>query len=70
LDVTDYFLHPALAPDATEGRAIVNAVVRMVKSFRNSKIKTLWVNVSMLEVSNIKSNTLIFRNSGELMVLI
>ncbi|KAJ5215170.1 Isochorismatase hydrolase [Penicillium citrinum] len=44
IDMQNYFLHPALAPDATAGRAIVNTTIKMVQLFRKAKMKTLWVN--------------------------
>lgn len=49
----DYFLHPALAPDATAGRSIVNTTIKLVESFRKADMKVLWVNVSFYMVLRI-----------------
>ncbi|KAI2901438.1 hypothetical protein CBS147343_976 [Aspergillus niger] len=44
IDMQNYFLHPALAPDATAGRSIVNTTIKLVESFRKADMKVLWVN--------------------------
>lgn len=44
IDMQNYFLHPALAPTSDDGRAAVDPMVNLVKSFRGNGIKTAWVN--------------------------
>ncbi|KAL1988694.1 hypothetical protein VTN96DRAFT_8394 [Rasamsonia emersonii] len=44
IDMQNFFLHPALSPKATAGRAIVNTMVNMIHGFRKAGMKVLWVN--------------------------
>ncbi|KAF7162665.1 hypothetical protein CNMCM6106_009484 [Aspergillus hiratsukae] len=44
IDMQNFFLHPALSPKATAGRAIVNTTVDMVHGFRKAGMKVLWTN--------------------------
>lgn len=44
--VEDFFLHPALAPAATAGRAAVQPTVDLIHGFRNAGMKVLWTFVS------------------------
>ncbi|RKU41796.1 hypothetical protein DL546_001503 [Coniochaeta pulveracea] len=44
IDMQNFFLHPALSPHATAGRAIVNTTVNLVKAFRQGGMKVLWTN--------------------------
>ena len=42
IDMQNFFLHPALAPKATNGRGVVNATVNMINGFKAAGMKTLW----------------------------
>ena len=42
IDMQNFFLHPELAPNATDGRAIVPATVNMINGFRGAGMKVLW----------------------------
>jgi len=45
----DFFLHPAVRPDAIAGRSIVEATINIVHSIREAGMKVLWVNVSLAQ---------------------
>lgn len=40
----NYFLHPALSPAATDGRAAVAPTVSIIEAFRTAGMKVTWVN--------------------------
>ncbi|KAJ4408923.1 hypothetical protein N0V82_009578 [Gnomoniopsis sp. IMI 355080] len=44
VDMQNYFLHPALSPAATQGRAAVTPTVNMINALRGAGIKIAWVN--------------------------
>ncbi|KAJ4397352.1 hypothetical protein N0V93_001577 [Gnomoniopsis smithogilvyi] len=44
VDMQNFFLHPALAPAATKGRAAVAPTVNMINAFRSAGMKVTWVN--------------------------
>jgi nicotinamidase-related amidase len=44
IDMQNYFLHPALAPQSEDGRAAVEPTIKLVEAFRDNEIKVTWVN--------------------------
>ena len=42
IDMQNFFLNPQLSPQATRGRAIVNATVNMINGFRANGMKVCW----------------------------
>ena len=44
IDMQNYFLHPALSPKATGGRAAVTPTANMIQGFRSKGMKVLWTN--------------------------
>jgi len=44
IDMQNFFLHPALSPGATAGRAAIAPTVNMIKGFREAGMKILWTN--------------------------
>jgi nicotinamidase-related amidase len=44
IDMQNYFLHPALAPQSSDGRAAVEPTIKLVEAFRENDIKVAWVN--------------------------
>lgn len=44
VDMQNYFLHPALSPAATQGRAAVAPTVDMINAFRAIGMKVTWIN--------------------------
>lgn len=44
IDMQNYFLHPALAPDSFDGRAAIEPTMKLVEAFRETDIKVAWVN--------------------------
>lgn len=44
VDMQNFFLHPALAPAATQGRTAVTPTVNMISAFRQAGMKVTWVN--------------------------
>ncbi|KAK5133731.1 hypothetical protein LTR08_007485 [Meristemomyces frigidus] len=44
IDMQNFFLHPLLAPHATNGRKAVQPTLDMIRAFRAAGMKVLWVN--------------------------
>ena len=46
IDMQNFFLHPKLSPRASLGRAAVKPTLNMIKAFRETGMKVLWVSRS------------------------
>lgn len=44
VDMQNFFLHPQLSPHAINGRKAVQPTLNMIKAFRETGMKILWVN--------------------------
>jgi hypothetical protein len=44
VDMQNYFLHPKLSPSAVRGRMAVQPTLNLIKAFRETGMKVLWVN--------------------------
>ena len=49
IDMQNFFLHPTLSPEATNGRVAVQPTVNMIIGFRKHGMKILWTNWGLTE---------------------